>query len=71
MNYIEWAEEYDLNALRIKTVIDRKKLILNDAKLTADSRKKILDDITAYRKIYHELTHTAALLRDRAEGVRQ
>ena len=24
MNYIEWAEEYDLNALRVKSVIDRK-----------------------------------------------
>ena len=66
MNYNEWAEEYELNALRVKSVIDRKKLSLNDARLTADSRKRLLDDITAYRRIYHELAHTAALLRDRA-----
>ena len=68
MNYIEWAEEYDLNALRVKSVIDRKKQLLNDQKLTADSRKKLCDDIKAYRRIYYELKEIGVTLRDRAKG---
>ena len=65
MDYLEWAEEYDLNALRIKSVIDRKKGMLND-RLTPDARKKLLDDIAAYRRIYYELTAIGDTLRARA-----
>ena len=67
MNYIEWAQEYDLNACRIKSVIDRKRGMLNE-KLSADARQKILDDIAAYRRIYYELTEIASTLRARAEA---
>lgn len=67
MNYIEWADEYDQNALRIKSVIDRKRGLLN-GRLSADARQKILDDITAYRRIYYELTEIGDTLRERAEG---
>lgn len=68
MNYIEWAEEYELNALRVKSVIDRKKLQLNERALTADARKKLTDDIAAYRRIRWELTDIAERLRRRAEA---
>ena len=67
MNYIEWAEEYDLNALRVKSVIDRKKQLLNDQKLTADTRKRLNDEIKAYRRIYRELSDIGDLLRRRAQ----
>lgn len=65
MNYIEWAEEYEQNALRVKSVIDHKTGLLNEA-LTADSRKKLLDDIAQYRTIYYELNRIGSLLRGRA-----
>lgn len=66
MNYIEWAEEYDLNALRVKSVIDRKKQRLNEQKLSADLRKQLIDEIAAYRRIYRELVLISDKLRDRA-----
>ena len=28
MNYVEWAEEYYLNARRVKSVLERKKQLL-------------------------------------------
>ncbi len=67
MNYIEWAEEYELNALRIKSVIDRKRGMLN-GRISADTRQKLLDDIAAYRRIYYELSGIADTLRKRAEA---
>lgn len=67
MNYIEWADEYMQNALRIKSVIDRKRGMLNE-KRSADERKQLLDDIAAYRRIYYELTSIADTLRKRAEA---
>lgn len=66
MNYIEWAEEYDLNAFRVKSVIDRKKQRLNEQKLSADLRKQLIDEIAAYRRIYRELVLISDKLRDRA-----
>lgn len=67
MDYFEWADEYDQNALRIKSVIEKKKGLLNK-ELTAEARQKLLDDITAYRRIYYDLTRIAGILRSRAEG---
>lgn len=69
MNYNEWADEYDRNALRVKSVIERKKQFLNDNKLSADSRQQILDQIAVYRSIYAELIRAGDTLRTRA-GVR-
>lgn len=66
MDYNEWADEYYLNALRIKSVIGRKQQQLNGSGLTADARKKLTDDIKAYRRIYYELTQVGDLLRVRA-----
>lgn len=66
MNYIEWADEYNLNALRVKSVIDRKKQKLNEQVLTADDRKRLADEIKAYRRIYYELRDIGVLLRRRA-----
>ena len=65
MNYIEWADEYYENALRVKAVIDKKKKRMKEEKLTADERKKLTDDIKAYRQIYRELTEIGDTLRDR------
>lgn len=65
MNYIEWAEEYDKNALRVQSVIERKKQQMNED-LTADEKKKLCDDIAAYRRIWRELTDIGATLRSRA-----
>ena len=66
MNYVEWAEEYDRSALRILQVIDKKKLRLNDDKLSAESRKKLVDEIAQYRRIYYELVDVGDTLRLRA-----
>ena len=65
MNYIEWAEEYYQNALRIKSVIEKKKGMLNE-KISADTRQKLIDDIRAYRNIYYDLTRIGDTLLERA-----
>lgn len=69
MNYVEWAEEYRAYALRIRNVIEKKKALLNDRKLSHDARKALSDSIAAYRCIYRELLKTSEHLRERA-GVR-
>ena len=68
MNYIEWAEEYELNALRVKSVMDHKKQQMND-RLTADERKQLLDQIKAYRRIYYDLLDVCETLRGRARVI--
>lgn len=68
MNYLEWAEEYLCDARRVLGVIEKKKALLNEKKLTADSRKQLNDTIIAYRCIYRELLSTAEHLRKRAGG---
>lgn len=65
MNYCEWAAAYREDACRVLSVIEKKKTLLNDKKLTADMRKSIGDTITEYRRIYRELLKTAELLRNR------
>ena len=65
MNYCEWATEYRQDAGRILSVIEKKKSLLNDKKLNADTRKSIGDAITQYRRIYRELLKTAEHLRSR------
>ena len=66
MNYVEWADEYYENALRVKNVMERKKAQLNEKNLTADGRKRLCDEIKAYRVIYHELCSVGDTLRGRA-----
>lgn len=67
MDYLEWADEYYLNARRVQTVMERKKQQLKEKKpLTADQRKRLMDDIKQYRRIYHELLDTGDLLTARA-----
>ena len=69
MDYVEWAEEYYLNARRVLSVIERKKMLLKEKKpLTADQRKRLTDDIKLYRRIYHELIDIGDTLKNRAEG---
>lgn len=70
MNYCEWADEYLCDARRIRLVIEKKKTLLNDKKLTKDVRKSLNDAISAYRKIYYELLKTAEHLRQRGEQSR-
>ena len=67
MNYGEWAAAYSKDACRIRKVIERKKLLLNDKHLNPDARKALNDSITAYRYIYRELLHTAQRLKKRGE----
>lgn len=68
MNYIEWAEQYRDDARRVHSVIERKKALLNDKNLTADTRKSINDVIVSLRGIYRELLRTAELLHARGES---
>lgn len=69
MNYLEWAEEYYLNASRIKSVLERKKQLLKETdSLSADERKRITDSIKQYRRIYHELLDIGDTLTMRAGG---
>ncbi len=67
MNYLEWAEEYRRDALRVHSVIEKKKALLNERNLTADRRKQIGDAIISYRMIYRELLKTAEILQYRAQ----
>lgn len=71
MNYCEWADEYLCDARRVRIVIEKKKTLLNDKKLTADDRKCLNDSINAYRRIYRELLKTAEHLRQRGENHRE
>ena len=69
MNYVEWAEEYYLNARRVKSVLERKKQLLKEkGPLTADERKRIIDSIKQYRSIYRELLEIGDTLAMRAGG---
>ena len=66
MDYLEWSQEYEKNAQRILSVIERKNQRIKEHGLTADQRKQLSDDIAAYRKIYYDLRDVARTLRDRA-----
>lgn len=59
MNYSEWASAYRRDAGRVLKVIEKKKSLLNDKKLSADARKCIRDSITEYRRIYRDLLKIA------------
>lgn len=65
MNYVEWADEYFRNALSVRNVMEKKKGLLK-GRMSADERKKLSDEIKAYRVIYHELTAIGDTLLDRA-----
>ena len=71
MNYVEWAEEYRENALRIKQVIKKKQNLLNGKNLSADLHKRLTDEIKAYRRIFYELCEIEKTLRERAIGDRR
>lgn len=69
MDYVEWAAEYDHNARRVLSVIEKKKQVLKEkTRLTADERKRLNDDIREYRRIYYELRDISKTLLSRAEG---
>ena len=67
MNYLEWADEYFQDAVRVQAVMKKKKLLMNDA-TSAEQKKKLGDDIKAYRRIYRELLDIGDTLRRRAGG---
>lgn len=69
MNYNEWAAEYMENAGRVRSVIEKKKALLNDRKLNSDARKSLSDSIIAYRRIYREMLEVAEHLRTRGKCV--
>jgi hypothetical protein len=68
MNYVEWAEEYRENALRIQQVIKKKQRQLNGKHLSADLHKRLTDEIKAYRRIFYELCQVEKTLLERAGG---
>ena len=69
MDYVEWAKEYEDNALLVKNVMERKKHELAKKNITADTRKRLNYELKEYRCILSELTLTAKTLRDRAEAL--
>lgn len=71
MNYCEWAQAYQDDACRVLSVIEKKKALLNDKKLNADTRKSIGDAIIEYRRIYRELLKTAEHLRSRGGNLHE
>ena len=68
MDYVEWAEEYRENALRVKQVIKKKQMQLNEKNISADLHKRLTDEIKEYRRIFYELCEVERTLRERAEG---
>ena len=67
MNYFEWADEYYQNARTVLAMIERLKSEMNDAKLTADMRKQLADQILQYRRILYEQREIGDILYARAQ----
>lgn len=64
MNYIKWSDEYNTQAQKLLTVIEKKKSMLKKA--TADERQSINTEIVQLRNIYYECMLTAKHLMLRA-----
>ena len=67
MDYREWAAAYREDACRVLDVIEKKKTLLNDKKLSSDTRKMIGESLVVYRRIHRELLKTAEHLQRRGD----
>lgn len=65
MNYREWSENYEKEALNLKSIIDRERDNLNKAK-NFDEVKSINRRIQILKSMYYECRLTARLLKSKA-----
>ncbi|MGN0489354.1 MAG: hypothetical protein ACI4HO_08845 [Ruminococcus sp.] len=64
MDYLQWAQEYEDDAKRIKEVINKKRARAK----TARNAEMVNKEINTLENIYLDLLGTANQLRRRAEG---
>ena len=68
MNYREWSENYEKEALNLKSIIDRERDNLNKAK-NFDEIKSINRRIQILKSMYYECKLTARLLHSKAKDL--
>lgn len=66
MNYREWSENYEKESLNLKSIIDRERDNLNNAK-NFDEVKSINRRIQILKSMYYECRLTAKLLKSKAK----
>lgn len=68
MNYREWSENYEKESLNLKSIIDRERDNLNNAK-NFDEVKSINRRIQILKSMYYECRLTAKLLKSKAKDL--
>lgn len=68
MNYREWSENYEKEALNLKSIIDKEKDNLNKAK-NFDEVKSINRRIQILKSMYYECRLTARLLKSKSKDL--
>lgn len=68
MNYREWSENYEKESLNLKSIIDRGRDNLNNAK-NFDEVKSINRRIQILKSMYYECRLTAKLLKSKAKDL--
>ena len=68
MNYREWSENYEKESLNLKSIIDRERDNLNNAK-NIDEVKSINRRIQILKSMYYECRLTAKLLKSKAKDL--
>ena len=68
MNYREWSENYEKESLYLKSIIDRERDNLNNAK-NCDEVKSINRRIQILKSMYYECRLTAKLLKSKAKDL--
>lgn len=68
MNYREWSENYEKESLNLKSIIDRERDNLNNAK-SFDEVKSINRRIQILKSMYYECRLTAKLLKSKAKDL--
>lgn len=68
MNYREWSENYEKEALNLKSIIDRERDNLNKAK-NFDEVKSINRRIQILKSMYYECRLTSRLLKSKAKDL--
>ena len=70
MNYREWSENYEKESLNLKSIIDRERDNLNNAK-NFDEVKSINRRIQILKSMYYECRLTAKLLKSKAKDLEE
>ena len=68
MNYREWSENYEKESLNLKSISDRERDNLNNAK-NFDEVKSINRRIQILKSMYYECRLTAKLLKSKAKDL--